>query len=400
MSYLFNRKTWRTVVAATILAGFGLGTLSQAVTADDKQPAKPADPYAVPDGKPAELLKFIQRLGLIVVRSLKEHLKKNRAIVAAADKILAAKGVGEKDSIAAYKAKFTAFAAMARFDVKARTQLTKLAAKLKNHKNPEIQSLVEAQSLQERIGKLTTLDNKKREQLLKDLVTHLKNGNIDKLNADTRRRFGMARTFAKTLERSKNKALAVSAYRQLAAVLSKSKNTILKRYSLKMEGSARRINLLGNTIDIKGKTVDGKPFKWSDYKGKVVLVDFWATWCGPCIAELPNVKKMYKLYHDRGFEIVGISLDRSTSKAKLEKFIKDRDVTWTNLFSPDPKASGWDHPMATHYGVTSIPSAILVDQKGKVVSMRARGRELQKLLAKLLGKAEVKLDAGKSKKDK
>jgi len=64
--------------------------------------------------------------------------------------------------------------------------------------------------------------------------------------------------------------------------------------------------LTGEPVKVSGKTVDGKPFDISEYKGKVVIVDFWATWCGPCLAELPNLKKIYQKYHDRGLEIVGV----------------------------------------------------------------------------------------------
>ncbi len=75
-------------------------------------------------------------------------------------------------------------------------------------------------------------------------------------------------------------------------------------------GAVRRARLLtGDPVKVSGKTIDGKPFDISQYKGKVVIVDFWATWCGPCLAELPNLKKIYEKYHDRGLEIVGVNLD-------------------------------------------------------------------------------------------
>src|SRR5690606_1724849 len=76
-----------------------------------------------------------------------------------------------------------------------------------------------------------------------------------------------------------------------------------------LEGIARRMALPGNPIQVTGTLLDGSPFNWDAYRGKVVLVDFWATWCGPCRAEVPNVIKMYQAYHDKGFDVVGISLD-------------------------------------------------------------------------------------------
>ena len=149
-----------------------------------------------------------------------------------------------------------------------------------------------------------------------------------------------------------------------------------------MEGAARRLDLLGNPLELSGTEMDGSKFDWAKYRGKVVLVDFWATWCGPCLAELPNVKKNYELYHDKGFDIVGVSLDQD--RAKLEEFLQKEQNPWTTLHD-----GAWnDNAVATYYGIMGIPTVILVDKEGKVVSTRARGPELGKLLAELLGPAE------------
>jgi thiol-disulfide isomerase/thioredoxin len=150
-----------------------------------------------------------------------------------------------------------------------------------------------------------------------------------------------------------------------------------------LEGIARRMGLPGNPIEVHGTLLDGTPFDWASYRGKVVLVDFWATWCGPCRQEVPNVLKLYKAYHDKGFEVVGISLDKTPKEA--QDYINQTGIPWVTLFNQDESQRGWEHPLAVYYGITGIPRAILVDQAGNVVSMMARGPYLERELRKLLG---------------
>ncbi len=133
---------------------------------------------------------------------------------------------------------------------------------------------------------------------------------------------------------------------------------------------------LGKMMPISGKTVDGKDFDLKNLKGKVVLVDFWATWCGPCIQELPNIQQAYKKYHGKGFDVIGVSLDRSDDA--ITKFVEDRKLPWTSINIEDSKK------LAAQYGVNSIPFPVLVDRSGRVVSLRARGPQLDRLLERLM----------------
>jgi len=130
-------------------------------------------------------------------------------------------------------------------------------------------------------------------------------------------------------------------------------------------------------LDLKFTAVDGREVDLAKLQGKVVLIDFWATWCGPCVAELSNVLKAYTELHPKGFEIIGISLD--SDKAKLEAFVKERGMEWPQFFD----GLGWKNEISSKYGINSIPAMWLVNKKGMVVSTSAR-KELVENVTKLL----------------
>jgi thiol-disulfide isomerase/thioredoxin len=148
------------------------------------------------------------------------------------------------------------------------------------------------------------------------------------------------------------------------------------------------LGLPGNTLELTGTQLDGKPLDWDSYRGKTVLVVFCASWCGPCVAELPVLKDVYAKYHDRDFEVVAVSLDEE--RRRLEDFVQREGVKWPVLFGNEKSGAGWNHPLAQHYGVMRLPRSILVNTKGKVVSIDAHGEPLWDLLAKEIGPAVVK----------
>ena len=133
--------------------------------------------------------------------------------------------------------------------------------------------------------------------------------------------------------------------------------------------------------DFAESDLNGKPLSVGALKGKVVMVDFWATWCGPCRGELPNVIATYKKHHGEGFEIIGVSLD--SDRAKLDAFLKHTDgMTWPQFYD----GQGWQNKLAQKYGVESIPFCVLVGTDGKVVGKDLRGEELESAVAGALAK--------------
>ena len=166
--------------------------------------------------------------------------------------------------------------------------------------------------------------------------------------------------------------LSKKAYASFGPLLAKSSNEQVQELSKSFEGILRRLDLPGNVMKVTGMLLDGTPFDQKTLKGKVVLVDFWATWCGPCIAEIPNVLEQYEKYHDKGFEVIGISLDKD--RDALEKFIAEKKIPWPILF--EESAGGWQHPMATYYGISGIPTVVLIGRDGKVITLDARGENL------------------------
>ncbi|MDP2895702.1 MAG: TlpA disulfide reductase family protein [bacterium] len=130
------------------------------------------------------------------------------------------------------------------------------------------------------------------------------------------------------------------------------------------------------------KDTDGKPLRVAEYKGKILLVDFWASWCGPCRGEAPNLVNAYVKYHGKGFEVIGISFDQSEKEFK--QFMEDMKMTWREYFD----GLGWDNKVGKVYGIGAIPAMYLLDKEGKVITDNARGPRLEEILKKYLGGEE------------
>lgn len=130
--------------------------------------------------------------------------------------------------------------------------------------------------------------------------------------------------------------------------------------------------------DFSAATPNGKTLSLNQAKGKVTIIDFWASWCGPCRKENPNVVAMYNELHDKGLNIIGVSLDKDD--AKWKGAIEKDNLTWQHISN----LQGWDEPIAVQYGVTSIPATVILDKNGVIVARNLRGEELKAKVKELL----------------
>jgi thiol-disulfide isomerase/thioredoxin len=130
--------------------------------------------------------------------------------------------------------------------------------------------------------------------------------------------------------------------------------------------------------DIAIADAQGKTVKLSSLKGKLVLIDFWASWCGPCRAAMPSLRNVYAAYKAKGFEIYGISLDQK--KTDWKKAVAADKTTWIHVNEP----GGWETPTARKWNIEKLPSSFLLDKEGKIIAVDLTEKQLQDTLQKLL----------------
>ena len=193
----------------------------------------------------------------------------------------------------------------------------------------------------------------------------------------------MIMRITQTLLRAAPNAVAKDVVEQVVKAYGASEDEMEQAIAKMLEGSLRFATLVGNEMKVEGLYLDKTEIDWNSYRGKVVLVDFWATWCGPCLGEIPNVQALYEKYHAAGFEVLGYSVDQDLKA--LEKFEEERKLPWktaSEKLSVEAKENGGKEyvNLSEYYGISAIPTMVLVGKDGKVVSTSARGEELKRLL--------------------
>jgi|694.fasta_scaffold60001_3 thiol-disulfide isomerase/thioredoxin len=354
------------------------------------KPTVPPQPLVVPplpDGTPEELLAFVTNLQTTKVepQSREELLGYVQGIcsrgIEAAERILATVPANDPNGLKASRLKLESLMMLSDLDEggKPSRDLAAYAQALADGPTPALA----------RLGKRTLImlaaqkafaanDMAAVAAAVPDLVTRM----ADVLAADpddteSAKLAGSLGRAAEQIEIPGQAAPAIAAYETFARTLEKSSVPGIQKVAASMAGTARRLGLPGKPMELAGTRLDGTAFDAASLAGKVVLVDFWATWCGPCLQEIPNILAQYEKYHAQGFEVLAISLDES--REDLDAFLAGRKLPWPILFS----GKGWEDPLARSYGISGIPQLILVGRDGNVISTTARGERLGELLAGL-----------------
>jgi thiol-disulfide isomerase/thioredoxin len=254
-----------------------------------------------------------------------------------------------------------------------------LLDEVQNAGSPAVKEVIVRMRLARELQRWSQLTRGEREKAINRFVSDVNAEGLTPSHAD------LITRLSDNLEMSGQRELARDAVTSLLPAFQNATEPVLQRRAPLMEGVARRLDIIGKPLELEGTLLDGAEFDWASYRGKVVLVDFFANWCEVCREEVPTILHAYRAYKDKGFEVVGVSLDRSPALA--DAYRRQTGFQFPTLFSADPRALEWNNPLAVKYGITALPRAILVDQEGNVVETIARGPRLGQYLRELLGPA-------------
>ena len=395
-----------TALAALSITFAHSALIAAADKADAAAKAGDKDPFRVPDGTIEELQKYIDGLKSLQPSSSQRlavaefRRKRAAAQLAACEKILAAKPAYEQVR-PVMRAKVAALTALERLgDASATAKIEaavgqawqlvppppppspaapQQAAPVRKGPPPLVRD-VQFAILDGRARAAASMTGEQLTQLIDRLEEFLKQV---PLNDDEYAR--LAAELALAAEEHQPREQAIAIYTRLGTALAGSDDGRTASTSATLLGAARRLDLAGKPFLLQGATLAGRAIDLKKYKGKVVLIYFFATWCGPCLEEIPNITKCYRGYRNRGFQVLGVSLDRD--RQTIADFLDKEKYPWPVLLD-NYESHGTDKSMATYYGIFTIPQMVLIGKDGRVLALDVRGKRLNKALTEQLGPAE------------
>jgi thiol-disulfide isomerase/thioredoxin len=373
-------------LAVAFIAGLCLVSITGLLAEDAAPNAETTfavdNPYVPRDDLSAfELFELIERMkGL--PKSLQARPGFAEAIVICADRIL---GNEPSESMRAYalRAKMDGYqrgAIWIEEEAKreeAQKKLVELANKCSTDADKDVIHWAQFYLLEDKVLAADKLEPEKLSPVLEDAKKFVKDEKLDN------RHVRMASAIVRLINKVPSDDEADLAYKEFGKLFAASTDDELHRYGDRIaEGIPKRpADLTGKPISITGPLFDGGQFDVANWKGKVVLVDFWATWCGPCRALLPELQAIHGRYHAKGFEVIGVSLDED--RDALKEFLAEAELPWPTVVDAESAA---EERMAKKYGIVGIPTTFLLDQEGKLVATNLRGEQLAAKIEELLRK--------------
>lgn len=314
------------------------------------------NPYAAPEGlTPQQLVDFIFEMEE-KPKSIQRRTGFSQALIEAADTILANQPSAKLEQIALLTKFRLLHNRACEDDAAGEAALNALVEQLQHDTRGPIRAEVQHLQLERRVLDSDALAVDRLPELLAELKTFFEGREL------TARHLRIASSTVHVINRLEDPQEREKRFTEFGSQFAKSTDRELARYGRKLaQQETTESELIGKPLDVVATTVLGENFNWASYRGKVVLVDFWATWCGPCRREMPHVKQSFDQWKGQGFDVVGISLDRDPEA--LTAYLDEHRFPWTTLAGDEALA------FAEKCGVRGIPTMLLVDRTGQVVAV-------------------------------